>query len=114
MNKVGPKQPRLRLGTDSYRQLHRQVLERDGWRCQACGTVKSLQVHHIQLRSHSGTDIEENLITLCHRCHRLVHCGLTHRSSRIRHGTAQEQTAVLPDWTLLPVSCNRGAKYGIG
>ena len=73
MNGVGPKQPRLRLDADSYAQVYRQVLERDGWRCQLCGGTKSLQVHHKHLRSHSGGDVEDNLITLCYRCHRLVH-----------------------------------------
>jgi len=73
VNSAGAKQPRLRLQSDSYTQLHRQVLERDGWRCQSCGNMKSLQVHHQQLRSHSGSDVEENLITLCDRCHSLVH-----------------------------------------
>ncbi len=73
MKRVKTKHPRLRLDTDSYLQLHRQVLERDGWRCQLCGTMKSLEVHHKQLRSHSGSDVEDNLITLCDRCHRLVH-----------------------------------------
>ena len=34
MNKIRVKSPRLRLDATSYRDLHRQVLERDGWRCQ--------------------------------------------------------------------------------
>jgi 5-methylcytosine-specific restriction endonuclease McrA len=72
---VPPKHRPLRLETHSYRQLHRQVLERDEWRCQLCGSMKSLEVHHNQLRSHSGSDVEDNLITLCDRCHWLVHHG---------------------------------------
>jgi 5-methylcytosine-specific restriction endonuclease McrA len=31
-------------------------------------------VHHKQFRSHSGKDLEENLITLCTACHAKVHC----------------------------------------
>jgi len=73
VNGRGLKQPRLRLDARSYGQLRKQVLERDGWRCQLCGSMKSLQVHHKRLRSHSGSDIEDNLITLCDRCHRLTH-----------------------------------------
>jgi hypothetical protein len=46
-------------------QLPRQVLERDGWRCQVCGSMQNLQVHHLRFRSHSGGDEEQNLITLC-------------------------------------------------
>jgi 5-methylcytosine-specific restriction endonuclease McrA len=73
MKKIGCKTPRLRLDVNSYRELHRQVLERDGWRCQTCGSVQQLQVHHLKFRSHSGSDIEQNLITLCAQCHARIH-----------------------------------------
>jgi len=63
----------LRLDANRYRKLHRQILERDGWRCQICGSMKQLQVHHLQLRSHWGSDSEQNLITLCAECHVRVH-----------------------------------------
>ena len=65
--------PRLRLDSTSYGKLHRQVLERDGWRCQYCGTMQHLQVHHLKFRSHSGGDEEQNLITLCSDCHARIH-----------------------------------------
>jgi 5-methylcytosine-specific restriction endonuclease McrA len=67
------KQPRQSLTRERYRELHRQVLERDGWRCQACGSMCQLEVHHQQFRSRSGDDIEQNLITLCVECHAGVH-----------------------------------------
>ncbi len=53
--------------------LRQQVLRRDGWRCQLCGTRSNLEVHHQQFRSHSGHDSEENLITLCTQCHAGIH-----------------------------------------
>lgn len=53
--------------------MHRQVLERDGWRCQTCGSMHRLQVHHLKFRSQSGDDSEENLITLCAECHAQLH-----------------------------------------
>jgi 5-methylcytosine-specific restriction endonuclease McrA len=71
--KIAGKTPRLKLEPTSYRELHRQVLERDGWRCQACGSMQRLQVHHLKFRSHSGSDVEQNLITLCAECHERVH-----------------------------------------
>jgi 5-methylcytosine-specific restriction endonuclease McrA len=73
MKPIRPKQPRLRLDADAYQHLCRQILKRDGWRCQACGSMQQLQVHHEEFRSHSGDDSEENLITLCERCHGLLH-----------------------------------------
>src|SRR5580704_6246513 len=41
---------------------------RDAWRCQSCGTMSNLEVHHKEFRSQSGHDREENLITLCTTC----------------------------------------------
>lgn len=74
MNVLGPKP--LRLDAVSYERLRQQVLRRDGWRCQGCGTMSNLEVHHKQFRSHSGYDTEENLITLCNACHSSIHhCG---------------------------------------
>jgi 5-methylcytosine-specific restriction endonuclease McrA len=62
-----------RLDRDAYGELHRAVLERDGWRCQICGERRGLEVHHIRFRSRGGGNREENLITLCSECHTRVH-----------------------------------------
>jgi len=67
------KRPRLKLSPASYRKLWHQVLERDGWRCQSCGSLTDLQVHHIRSRSQLGDDAELNLITLCAGCHQEIH-----------------------------------------
>jgi 5-methylcytosine-specific restriction endonuclease McrA len=68
-----PKQARVRLGTREYQQLRLRVLQRDGWRCQYCGSSQNLEVHHELFRSHSGHDAEDNLITLCTNCHSSAH-----------------------------------------
>jgi 5-methylcytosine-specific restriction endonuclease McrA len=65
----------VRLDREDYEPLRRTVLQRDNWRCQFCGAMTNLEVHHQQFRSHSGVDTEENLITLCQDCHSLVHKG---------------------------------------
>ena len=74
------KQKHLRLDPDPYRELHRQVLERDQWHCQYCGSMAQLEVHHLTSRSRMGDDADENLITLCRPCHRNAHqrgrCGM--------------------------------------
>ncbi len=62
-----------RLDPLSYESLRQQILRRDGWRCQSCGTMSNLEVHHREFCSHSGSDAEENLITLCVDCHRQAH-----------------------------------------
>jgi 5-methylcytosine-specific restriction endonuclease McrA len=68
-----PKIRPVRLDSTQYAELHRVILRRDSWRCQVCGTMLHLEVHHQQFRSHSGEDLEENLITLCHSCHSAEH-----------------------------------------
>jgi len=73
MTKIRAKAPRQKLNAASYRDLHLQVLQRDGWRCQNCGSMQYLQVHHIKFRSQSGPDHEPNLITLCNVCHAQIH-----------------------------------------
>jgi 5-methylcytosine-specific restriction endonuclease McrA len=73
MNGVHPKVPRLRLDAASYENLRQQVLRRDNWRCQSCGRMSNLEVHHKELRSHLGDDSHENLITLCTVCHASTH-----------------------------------------
>ena len=73
MNRILPKQPRLRLDPELYERLREQVLRRDGWRCQSCGARSNLEVHHKEFRSQGGDDSEENLITLCAGCHEAKH-----------------------------------------
>jgi 5-methylcytosine-specific restriction endonuclease McrA len=68
-----PKERRLRLEDDDYRELRKEILRRDGWKCQECGSMKSLEVHHQRFRSQSGEDTEENLIALCAECHSRAH-----------------------------------------
>ncbi len=70
-----PKTRPIRLDCEQYAELHRFILQRDRWRCQICGAMSHLEVHHLQYRSQSGDDAQENLTTLCHDCHTTIHCG---------------------------------------
>jgi 5-methylcytosine-specific restriction endonuclease McrA len=65
----------VRLDPRLYEQLRKQVLRRDGWQCQVCGSRQNLQVHHKELRSQQGDDDDLNLITLCVACHDDRHYG---------------------------------------
>jgi 5-methylcytosine-specific restriction endonuclease McrA len=70
---IRSKAARFRLDAMQYETLRQQILRRDGWRCQSCGVMSNLEVHHREFRRHSGADSEENLITLCVACHAAVH-----------------------------------------
>jgi 5-methylcytosine-specific restriction endonuclease McrA len=73
MNTNAPKPGRIRVDPAAYERLRQEVLRRDGWRCQSCGTMANLEVHHQHFRSHLGDDSEANLITLCAVCHARSH-----------------------------------------
>ncbi len=73
MQHLRQKRPRVKLSVKDYKLLHQRVLERDGWRCQGCGSSKDLQVHHMRARSKLGDDSLENLISLCANCHADLH-----------------------------------------
>jgi hypothetical protein len=76
VNDIRLRRARLRLEPESYEEVRRPVLQRDGWRCQSCGAMSNLEVHHKRFRSRSGDDSEQNLITLCTTCHAGVHLTL--------------------------------------
>ena len=63
-------------GNYGFENTKAKVLNRDNYICQHCkGRRKDskLEVHHIIYRSNGGSDEEDNLITLCHTCHKGVH-----------------------------------------
>jgi 5-methylcytosine-specific restriction endonuclease McrA len=73
MNAILLKRARVRLDSEAYAQLYRQVLDRDGWECQSCGRSSQLQDHHQRFRSALGDDSLENLIALCAFCNTSTH-----------------------------------------
>ncbi len=46
----------------------KNILRRDGHRCQYCGTTQNLTVDHVMPKSRGGEDSWENLTTACIRC----------------------------------------------
>jgi 5-methylcytosine-specific restriction endonuclease McrA len=67
------KRHRIQTASKPYARLRKEILARDNWRCQACGCLKNLDVHHLRWRSALGDDSETNLITLCRGCHEALH-----------------------------------------
>jgi 5-methylcytosine-specific restriction endonuclease McrA len=56
-----------------YELRRRQVLQRDEFRCVACGSEYFVEVHHKQKRSILRDDRMKNLVTLCISCHSKEH-----------------------------------------
>ena len=60
----------------------REVLRRDGYRCQECGWTRKewtrddpriLEIHHIKPHVEGGENLKDNLVTLCSVCHDKIH-----------------------------------------
>lgn len=63
-----------RANTD-YKKWREDVLERDSYRCQICGSRNDLEAHHIKPFA-QYPDLRTNLnngMTLCKSCHRELH-----------------------------------------
>ena len=53
-----------------------EILERDDWKCQSCGNIKStLHVHHKEyIKDNKIWDYDNNnFITYCESCHEIIH-----------------------------------------
>ncbi|MBR3880735.1 MAG: HNH endonuclease [Mailhella sp.] len=56
-----------------WEKLRNLVMREDGKRCALCNSEKNLQLHHIIPLFQRGSNIQQNLILLCNRCHKKQH-----------------------------------------
>lgn len=66
------------------------ILQRDEFRCKECGEadIKNLVVHHIDGNgrgSENPNNEDENLVTLCRKCHAKIHSTITRWSRKFDH-----------------------------
>ena len=63
-----------RTSRSDWRRLRKRVLTRDHWTCTGCGQVGGrLEVHHVRKWAESQDDSEDNLVTVCAKCHIAKH-----------------------------------------
>lgn len=55
-----------------------RLIDRDGGRCRRCDGSEYLHIHHVRFRSEGGPDNSKNLLSLCQRCHDIVHRNKKH------------------------------------
>ncbi len=64
------KRRRSDLYGSDYQRFRRSILERDNYRCTACGKAGLLEVHHIRPVHKGGALRDPNNVTaLCRGCH---------------------------------------------
>ena len=95
------------IDNDSYSEFLRsaewqakrdEIIKRDGGRCQMCKSESNLRVHH---KSYDDLLDDDNLITLCNKCHEHVHAytkafnkALTDENSELRKSIDMYNKAV--------------------
>jgi hypothetical protein len=67
-----PKQGTVILEGVAYLRFKMALHKRDGWRCKICGRAKPLTVSHMIARAILRRDTEDNAISACVDCHKLV------------------------------------------
>ena len=67
------------MNTEISAKVRAKVKERDSWDgrtcCIYCGSPYNVELHHYIERSRGGKGVEQNLISLCTRCHARLHSG---------------------------------------
>ena len=82
---------------DIPKKVKDRVWERDNQRCIICGSNQAMPNAHFIRRSQNGLGIEENIVTLCMRCHMMYDQGVDRRA--IETYIENYLKNLYPDWT---------------
>ena len=86
------------LKTEEWKQISQMVKERDGHKCVICGSTENLNAHHI---GYDGDRMDENdIVTLCNRCHECLHDGIKTISESVSSGVYRMLSDKLSDIVL--------------
>lgn len=61
------------LKTKHWKNKRDEILKRDQYQCQRCGSPNDLVVHHKTYNKTLGHEKNCHLITYCNKCHRTIH-----------------------------------------
>ena len=86
------------LNTEEWKQVAEMVKDRDCNRCVICGSTENLNAHHI---GYDGDCLDENdIVTLCNRCHECLHDGIKTMREAVSSGVYQMLSDKLSDIVL--------------
>lgn len=77
-------------------KVRQEVEERDGHMCIFCKSNQCRGEAHFIARSHGGLGIPQNIVTVCHSCHREMDNGLN--TKRYREIARNYLMSIYPDW----------------
>ena len=57
----------------SFQKIKKHIVSETGSVCSKCGSLEKIEAHHINPIKNGGDNSRENLILLCHDCHKKEH-----------------------------------------
>lgn len=81
---------------DIPQKVKERVWERDGRKCIICGNRYAMPNSHFIRRSQGGLGIEENIVTMCKRCHSMYDQGIDRRA--IEAYAEKYLKSLYPNW----------------
>ena len=72
------------------------VWERDNHQCIICGNRQAMPNSHVVRRSSGGLGIEQNIVTMCQRCHAMYDQYIDR--SAMENYIEQYLKGIYPDW----------------
>lgn len=81
---------------DIPKKVKDAVWERDGGRCIICGSHNAMPNSHYIRRSRGGLGVEQNIVTMCQRCHMMYDQGIDGKA--IGEYTEKYLRSKYPDW----------------
>lgn len=81
---------------DIPKKVKDRVWERDNHQCIICGNHQAMPNSHYIRRSQGGLGIEENIVTMCQRCHMMYDQGSDRRA--IEAYTERYLKSLYPEW----------------
>ena len=64
------------ISSEKWNIIKHIIVRKRGYKCELCGHIRNIQLHHKNYDHKLGYEREEDLILLCDRCHKVSHQDL--------------------------------------
>lgn len=81
----------------------KRIVEYDNYTCQGCGKRfeggRGLEVHHIDYRHKGDELVGDDLVSLCRRCHCIIHNAMNRKKGNGKRGWSDEMDVSMISFT---------------
>ncbi len=84
------------LKSEHWLGMRDRILWERDYECQACGSGKNLNVHHLTY-AHLGSEYDDELVVLCKPCHKAHHEGMKYDEAKKENLRIQKTNEVERD-----------------